>query len=119
MVGDLASYYEHRIHSKNESNKKRRNNKERSWFLEPNEKQEDIDARACVAIKDLFPKVPDEDIKQIISRAFQKAKIESSPQIHRLIIVGQSSSRHRSRSALSSASSSCCWGAHSTCLYRL
>ncbi|KAL9611429.1 MAG: hypothetical protein Q9167_003936 [Letrouitia subvulpina] len=68
MVGNLDSYYEHRIHSKKESKRKRGNNKEQSWFVEPNEKQEDIDARACVAIKDLFPKIPDKDIKRIINR---------------------------------------------------
>ena len=36
--------------------------------------QEDIDARAASAIRDLFPKIPDKDVKRIIARAFQKAK---------------------------------------------
>lgn len=34
--------------------------------------QATLDTQAREAIKDLFPKIPDKDVHQIISRAFQK-----------------------------------------------
>ncbi|KAL8939105.1 MAG: hypothetical protein Q9216_003539 [Gyalolechia sp. 2 TL-2023] len=36
--------------------------------------QREIDARASFAIKDLFPKIPDQDVQHIIAQAFQKGK---------------------------------------------
>lgn len=34
--------------------------------------QSEIDARASFAIRDLFPKIPDQDVQHIIAQAFQK-----------------------------------------------
>ncbi len=36
--------------------------------------QATLDTQAREAIKDLFPKIPDKDVHQIISRAFQKVR---------------------------------------------
>ena len=37
--------------------------------------QATLDTQAREAIKDLFPKIPDKDLHQIISRAFQKVGV--------------------------------------------
>lgn len=48
-------------------------------FFDNDTPQATLDIEAQAAIKDLFPKIPDRDVLEIISRAFQKVRIKPVP----------------------------------------
>ena len=52
--------------------KRKQNAKPRAASVGNEMDQSDIDARAAFAIRDLFPKIPDNDVQHIVAQAFQK-----------------------------------------------
>ncbi|KAL8718761.1 MAG: hypothetical protein Q9225_004141 [Loekoesia sp. 1 TL-2023] len=54
--------------------KGKQNAKPRAASVGSDMDQSEIDARAAFAIRDLFPKIPDEDVRHIVAQAFQKVR---------------------------------------------
>ncbi|KAL8938871.1 MAG: hypothetical protein Q9211_003007 [Gyalolechia sp. 1 TL-2023] len=54
--------------------KGKQNSKPRAASAGMDMDQSEIDARASFAIKDLFPKIPNQDVQHIVAQAFQKGK---------------------------------------------
>ena len=55
---------------------------------ESNISQATLDTQAREAIKDLFPKIPNKDLHEIIARAFQKVYLHVAKSVQVLIVLG-------------------------------
>lgn len=79
-----------------------------------------LDTQAREAIKDLFPKMPNKDLHEIVFRAFEKVWSRMFGRCRStLSCPGERPSRYRSRIAVVSACAACCRSAYSSCVYRL
>lgn len=83
------------IHQPQRSAKKKKNTRGlRDNSINTDISQATLDTQAREAIKDLFPRIPDKDVHEIICRAFQKVWNYSTFEVKALSSLGERSSRH-------------------------
>lgn len=83
------------IHQQQRSvNKKKNTRGLRDNSISTDISQATLDTQAREAIKDLFPKIPDKDLHEIICRAFQKVWTTLRFEVKTLSSSGERSSRH-------------------------